>query len=135
MFPSLRSLPFSEFGRFGITNQTSSTDAISFGFFSKTFIWSCTVLQTHLPRVNITEGQFTYWKSVRDFFRAKGFIRIFDGFFLKTKGFLSKVYEIFWSEMPLEHNRVSRSPSLHCGRKQDTIKISLVLFCDGSITL
>ena len=25
--------------------------------------------------------------SVRDFFRTKGFIRIFDGFFLKTKGF------------------------------------------------
>ena len=48
-----------------------------------------------------SEGQFTYWKSVRDFFRTKGFIRIFDGFFLKTKGFLPKVYEIFWSEMPL----------------------------------
>ena len=26
---------------------------------------------------------------------------ILDGFFLKTKGFLPKVYEIFWSEMPL----------------------------------
>ena len=35
-------------------------------------------------------------KSVRDFFRTKGFIRIFDGFFLKAKGFLPKVYEIFW---------------------------------------
>ena len=34
--------------------------------------------------------------SVRDFFRTKGFTRIFDGFFLKTKGFLPKVYEIFW---------------------------------------
>ena len=44
-------------------------------------------------------------KSVRDFFRTKEFIRIFDGFFLKTKGFLSKVYEIFWSEMPLAHPR------------------------------
>ena len=40
-------------------------------------------------------------KIVRDFFRTKGFIRIFDGFFLKTKGFLPKVYEIFGSEMPL----------------------------------
>ena len=40
-------------------------------------------------------------KSVRDFFRTKGFTRIFDGFFLKTKGFLPKVYEIFGSEMPL----------------------------------
>ena len=40
-------------------------------------------------------------KSVQDFFRTKGFIRIFDGFFLKTKGFLPNVYEIFGSEMPL----------------------------------
>ena len=40
-------------------------------------------------------------KSVRDFFRTKGFKRIFDGFFLKTKGLLPKVYEIFGSEMPL----------------------------------
>ena len=56
----------------------------------------CSVLKIY------AEGQFTYWKSVRDFFRTKGFIRIFDGFFLKTKGFLPKVYEIFWSEMPLD---------------------------------
>ena len=41
------------------------------------------------------------WKSVRDFFGTKGFLRIFDGFFLQTKGFLPKAYEIFWSEMPL----------------------------------
>ena len=47
------------------------------------------------------EGQFTCWKSVRDFFRTKGFMQIFDEFFLKTKGFLPEVYEIFWSEMPL----------------------------------
>ena len=33
-------------------------------------------------------------KCVRDFFRTKEFIRIFDGFFLTTKGFLPKVYEI-----------------------------------------
>ena len=39
--------------------------------------------------------------SVRDFFRTKGFKRIFDGFFFKTKGFLPKMYEIFGSEMPL----------------------------------
>ena len=29
-------------------------------------------------------------KSVRDFFRTKGFLRIFDGFFLQTKGFFAK---------------------------------------------
>ena len=40
-------------------------------------------------------------KSVRDFSSTKGFLRIFDGFFWQTKGFLPKAYEIFWSEMPL----------------------------------
>ena len=40
-------------------------------------------------------------KSEQDYFRTKGFIRILDGFFLKTKGFLPKVYKIFGSEMPL----------------------------------
>ena len=40
-------------------------------------------------------------KSVRDFFRIKGFLRICDGFFLKTKGLLPKMYEIFESEMRL----------------------------------
>ena len=40
-------------------------------------------------------------KRVRDFFRTKGFIGIFDGFFLKTKGFLPKVHEIFGSKMPI----------------------------------
>ena len=44
-------------------------------------------------------------KSVRDFFRTKGFLRIFDGFFFQTKGFLPKAYEIFWSEMPLVKTR------------------------------
>ena len=34
-------------------------------------------------------------KSVRDSPRTKGFLRIFDGFFLQTKGFLPKAYEIF----------------------------------------
>ena len=47
-------------------------------------------------------------KSVRDFFRTKGFLRISDGFFLQTKGFLPKAYEIFWSEMPLGANAASK---------------------------
>ena len=29
-------------------------------------------------------------KSVRDFFRTKEFLQIFDGFFKKTKGFFGK---------------------------------------------
>ena len=49
----------------------------------------------------VTEGHFTHWKSVRDFFRTKGFMRIFDAFFLRIKRFLPKGYEIFGSEMPL----------------------------------
>ena len=50
-----------------------------------------------------SEGTSLIGKSVRHFFRTKGFIRIFAGCFLKTKGFLPKVYEIFGSEMPSEH--------------------------------
>ena len=45
-------------------------------------------------------------KSVRDLFRTKGLIQIFDRFFLKTKGFLPKLYEIFGSEMPLGIKRI-----------------------------
>ena len=56
---------------------------------------------TSVPEFDKARGTSLIRKSVRDFFRTKGFIRIFDGFFLKTKGFLPKVYEIFWSEMPL----------------------------------
>ena len=47
-------------------------------------------------------------KCVRDFFRTKGFLRIFDGFSLQTKGFLPKAYEIFWSEMPLDQDKVNQ---------------------------
>ena len=45
-------------------------------------------------------------KSVRDFFRTKGFLRIFDGFSWQTEGFLPKAYEIFRSEMPLAYEEV-----------------------------
>ena len=48
-----------------------------------------------------TRGTSLIEKSLRDFFRTKGFIRIFEGFLLKTKGSLPKVNEIFGSEMPL----------------------------------
>ena len=63
-------------------------------------------------------------KSVRDFFRTKGFLRILDGFFFQTKEFLPKAYEIFWSEMPLAstfgfvfsaHGGRVESPSLPSG--------------------
>ena len=49
--------------------------------------------------------------SVRDFSRTKGFIRIFEGFCLKTKGFLPKVYEIFGSEMPLGFGKMQNGLS------------------------
>ena len=48
-----------------------------------------------------SEGNSLTGKSVRDFFITKGFIRSFDGFLLKTKGFCQRVYEIFRSEMHL----------------------------------
>ena len=69
-----------------------------------------------------SRGTSLIGKSVRDFFRTKGFTRIFDGFFLKTKGFLPKVYEIFGSEMPLEKNLVNlwRSPFVF---KKSPVKI------------
>ena len=54
-------------------------------------------------RARFPRGTSLIGKSVRDYFRTKGFIRICDGFFLKTKGFLPKVYEVSGSEMPLEH--------------------------------
>ena len=55
--------------------------------------------------INLCEGHFTFWKKrTRDFFRTKGFIRIFDGFFLKTKGLLPIVHEIFGSEMKCPSN-------------------------------
>ena len=48
------------------------------------------------PLSNKPRGISHFRKSVRDSFTTKGFLRIFGGFFLKTKGFLQKVYEIFW---------------------------------------
>ena len=45
-------------------------------------------------------------KAYEIFSEQKGSIRIFDGFFLKTKEFLPKVYESFWSEMPLDQNNM-----------------------------
>ena len=43
-----------------------------------------------------TRGVSLFRKSARDSFTTKGFLRIFGGFFLETKGFLPKVYERFW---------------------------------------
>ena len=55
----------------------------------------------------LSKGTTLIRKSVRDFFKTKGFIRILDGFSLKTKGFLPKVYEILGSEMPLAFYNVT----------------------------
>ena len=49
-----------------------------------------------LYKKDSSRGTSLIGNSVRDFCRTKGFTRIFDGFFLKTKGFFPKVYEIFW---------------------------------------
>ena len=39
-------------------------------------------------------SDFSHSKKGTSFFRTKGFFNIFDGFFLKTKGFLPEAYEI-----------------------------------------
>ena len=39
-------------------------------------------------------GKSLVRKSVRDFFRTKRFLQKFDGFSLKTRGFLPKAYVI-----------------------------------------
>ena len=50
-------------------------------------------------------------RACKSFSEQKGFIRIFDGFFLKTKGFLP-VYELFGSEMPLSGEQWRRHPTV-----------------------
>ena len=70
---------------------------------AKTLNAPLVLLPIEILETIIFEGHFTHLKSVRDFFGTKGFLRIFHGFFLKTKGFLLKVYEIFGSEMPLDY--------------------------------
>lgn len=44
----------------------------------------------------VTRGISLIPKGVQDFFETKGFLWIFDWFFLTTKAFWPKVYEIFW---------------------------------------
>ena len=39
-------------------------------------------------------SDFSHSKKRTSFFRTKGFFHIFDGFFLKTKGFLPGAYEV-----------------------------------------
>ena len=50
---------------------------------------------------DLSEGHFTRSKERTRFSKTKGFLRILDGFFFKTKGFLPKCTRFFRSEMPL----------------------------------
>ena len=83
-----------------------------------------------------TRGTSLIGKGVRDVFRAKGFIQIFDGFFLKTKGFSPKVYEIFGSEMPLGEvspiflGYIAKSDIFGPFLAPNEIEIKFVIFCD-----
>ena len=63
---------------------------------------SFSALEVRIKSYDSIKGHFTHWKKRTRFFSTKGFLQIFDGIFLKTKGFLPKVYEIFGSEMPLD---------------------------------
>ena len=49
----------------------------------------------------------SFEKAYEIFSEQKDFFRIFDGFFLQTKEFSPKAYEIFWSEMPLERDAIA----------------------------
>ena len=55
------------------------------------------------------EGHSTHWKKRARVFQHKRIYTDLDGSFLKTKGFLTKVYEIFGSEMPLGFSNVQTS--------------------------
>ena len=64
--------------------------------------------------VKKAEGHFTHWKKRTRFFQNKRiYTDFFHGFFLKTKGFLPKVHEIFGSEMPLEESSEKQSKHVH----------------------
>ena len=72
------------------------------------------------------EGHFTHGKKPTRFFRTKGFIRNFDGFFVKTEGFLPKLYKIFGSEMPLGAMLVSVPSSFTPSGRQLSRGVSLL---------
>ena len=94
----------------------NSADFVFGGFFQTlsrgkvSQFWYCCIYQMACMQINneTEHNHFTIWywflsrgtsligKRGRDFSRKKGFTRILDGFFLKTKGFLPKLYEIFW---------------------------------------
>ena len=59
-----------------------------------TFYVQVTVVVSRIKRMMSFERHFTHSKSVLDFSEQKDFMD-FDGFLLKTKGFLTKVYEFF----------------------------------------
>ena len=72
-------------------------------------------------------------KSVRDFFGTKGFIQIFDEFFVKTEGFLPKLYETFGSEMPLGAMLVSVPYSFASSGKESRVALAKSLFFSRKI--
>lgn len=52
----------------------------------------------------IPEGCITLPKGRNRLFRTIGFLGTFYGFFSKTKGFRTKVYDIFQNDTPLDSN-------------------------------
>ena len=60
----------------------------------------------------LNRGAFHFFEKVYEIFRTKGFAD-FDGFFLKTKGLLPKVFKIFWDALRvrLEQGQLKSSKS------------------------
>ena len=61
-------------------------------------------------------------KSVRDLFKTNGFLRILMDLLSETNKFLPKVYEVFWSEMPLGQITCPDSWPIVCFKNSESMK-------------
>ena len=82
------------------TTENRELNASYASLFFKSCHWSYEAVQgksvTSMFPTKIPRGISLFGNSVLDFFRTKGFIRVLDGFFLKTKGFFPKMYKTLW---------------------------------------
>ncbi len=61
----------------------------------------------------ITEGRFTPFQSVRDFFKNKRISSDSQKIFIRTIGFSGRVYKILGSDMPLGSHKTKMNNSLN----------------------
>lgn len=60
-----------------------------------------------VAQLSIAKG-ISFSKNGNDFFQNKKMFKDFEVFFLKTKPFMPKEYEILWNELPLGLNPSSK---------------------------